>query len=159
MLSSEAIGLLLMTLVLLRARFRYPLRAGMLGIAVLGIPMIVLANHPSLPLLLALAFIGGCGTEIFGIGWQTALHEHIPNDVLSRVSSYDALGSFVAIPLGQLTFGPLANVFDAADVMTVSGIAYVLVSLVALASSSVRNLRHLPAEAVQTETTPVIEPG
>ena len=47
------------------------------------------------------------GWRSSAIGWQTAYHEHVPNEVLSRVTSYDALGSFVAIPIGQLAFGPL----------------------------------------------------
>jgi hypothetical protein len=29
--------------------------------------------------------------------------------MLSRAYSYDALGSFVAMPLGQLAFGPLVT--------------------------------------------------
>ncbi len=136
-LSAEAVGLLVMTAVMLKVRLRRPLRAGMLGVALIGGPMLVLGLHPSLPLLLPLFFLAGCGAEVFGIGWQTALHEHIPNEVLSRVSSYDALGSFVAIPLGQLAYGPLANVFDLTDVMLVSAIAYIVISLVTLASRSV----------------------
>lgn len=46
--------------------------------------------------------------EIFGVFWELSLQQHVPHDRLSRVSSYDALGSFVAIPVGQLLAGPLA---------------------------------------------------
>jgi MFS family permease len=145
-LSAEAVGLLVMTAVMLRIRLRRPLRAGMLGVCLIGGPMLVLGIHPSLALLIPLSFLAGCGIEVFGIGWQTALHEHIPNEVLSRVSSYDALGSFVAIPVGQLAYGPLANVFDLTDVMLVSAVAYITISLVTLASRSVRDLRNPEAD-------------
>ncbi|HSS68281.1 MAG TPA: MFS transporter, partial [Nocardioidaceae bacterium] len=77
---------------------------------------------------------------IFTIGWATAYHEHVPNELLARVSSYDALGSFIAIPLGQLAYGPLAAVFDASDVLVVSAVAYVAIALATLLSGSVRNL-------------------
>ncbi len=97
-----------------------------------------------------LAFLAGCGIEVFSIGWQTALQEHIPNNVLSRVASYDALGSFVAIPLGQLAYGPLSQVFDVEYLMTVSAIVLVLIAVGTLASSSVRNLER--TSAVPTET-------
>lgn len=155
-LSSEAVGLLVMTLVMLRKRFRYPMRAGMLGILLLAGPMFVLGIDPTLAALIPLAFLAGCGSEIFGIGWQTALHEHIPNDVLSRVSSYDALGSFVAIPIGQLAYGPLAVAFDETDVMLVSAVLYVVITLLTLASSSVRNLSGTPDEPVPVEPEPAV---
>jgi hypothetical protein len=96
-------------------------------------------------ILMGLMFVAGAGEEVFSIGWQTALHEHVPNEVLSRVSSYDALGSWVAIPLGQLAFGPLAHVFDPQQVLIASAIVYVAVGLSTLLSSSVRNLERIDA--------------
>ncbi len=150
LLSSESVGLVLMTVVLLKVRLRYPLRAGMIGVAILAGPMFLLGADPSLVPLLVLAFLSGCGIEVFSIGWQTALQEHIPNNVLSRVSSYDALGSFVAIPLGQLAFGPLSQVFDTEYLMTVSAIIFVLIAVATLASSSVRNLERTSDAPVET---------
>ncbi len=142
-LSAEATGLLTMTLVLMRWQLAYPVRAGMLGIAILGGPFVVLGLDPSVLPLLLLAFAAGCGQEVFSIGWSTAMQENIPNEVLSRVSSYDALGSFVAIPIGQLTFGPLAAAFGTRDVLVLSGVAYIAICLVTLLSRSVRDLPHI----------------
>jgi hypothetical protein len=34
--------------------------------------------------LVLTAFVAGAGMEVFSIGWQTAYHEHIPNEYLSR---------------------------------------------------------------------------
>jgi MFS family permease len=102
--------------------------------------MVVLGVDPAIMPLIVSMFIAGAGTEIFSIGWMTAYHEHVPNELLSRVSSYDALGSFIAIPLGQLAYGPLAAVFDARDVLVVSAVVYVAIALATLLSSSVRNL-------------------
>lgn len=141
LLSAEAIGLLLMTLVMMRLRLHYPVRAGMLGVTMLAGPMLLLGAHPTLLPLLALSFLAGCGVEIFSIGWQTALHENVPNEVLSRVSSYDALGSFVAIPIGQLAYGPLAEIFDERRLVVVSSLVFIAVCLITLLSGSVRNLK------------------
>jgi hypothetical protein len=44
------------------------------------------------------------------------MQENIEDDMLSRAYSYDALGSFVAMPLGQLLYGPLGEAFGARDV-------------------------------------------
>ena len=139
-LSSEAAGLLVMTLVMMRVRLRYPVRAGMIGMCCMAFPILVLGLPPHVLPLMALAFAAGMGVEVFSIGWQTAYHEHVPNEILSRVASYDALGSFVAIPIGQLLYGPLSTVFDRGDVLVVSGVVYIVIALSTLLSRSVRDL-------------------
>lgn len=139
-LSAEAIGLLAMTVVMLRVTLQRPLLLGMLGIALLGLPILLLGVHPSLPLLMVATFVAGAGTEVFSIGWYLAMQEHVPEHMLSRVFSYDMLGSFVAMPLGQLAFGPLAVAFGFRDVLLVSGIAYFCLCGLVLCSSSVRRL-------------------
>ncbi len=139
-LSAEALGLLLMTAILLRARFRYPLRTGMLGVSALCLPILVLGVNPAvLPLVVAM-FVAGAGSESFNIGWNLAMQENIDEDVLSRAYSYDALGSFIAMPIGQLVYGSLGDTFGYRDVMLVSGIAYVVICAATLTSASVRNL-------------------
>jgi MFS family permease len=50
------------------------------------------------------------------------------------------LGSMVAIPVGQLTFGPLAAWLGDRPVLVASGIAYAVICLATLASPPVRNL-------------------
>jgi MFS family permease len=143
-LSAQAAGLLVGTFVLLWLRLRHPLRDGMLGVAVIAAPILVLGLDPQVVPLVVLSFLGGCGLELFSIGWQTALQEHVPERLLSRVSSYDALGSFVAVPAGAVVFGPLAGAFGAEPVLVVSGIVFVAVSLSTLLSRSVRELGHVP---------------
>ncbi|MEJ7745025.1 MAG: hypothetical protein WKF73_22345 [Nocardioidaceae bacterium] len=150
-LSAEATGLLLMTLMMMQWRLTYPVRAGMLGVCLCALPILALGLDPVVLPLVVLAFASGCGSEIFGIGWQTAYHEHVPEHLLSRVASYDALGSFVAIPVGTLVFGPLAAAFDARDVLVISAVVYVVVALSTLLSSSVRNLRRAPVETEATD--------
>lgn len=149
-LSAEAAGVLLFTVVLLRVSLRFPLRAGMLGSACFAVPLLMIGLDPELVPLVLAAFVAGCGFEVFSIGWSTALHEHIPEEVLSRVSSYDALGSFVAIPVGQLAYGPLAATFGAGRVLTASALVYAAIALVTLASPSVRNLERVARQEPST---------
>lgn len=139
-LSAEAVGTVLMTLVMLGLRLRHPLRAGMLAICVLAVPMVLLGVAPALVPVAAGFFLAGAAVEVFGVGWSTALHEHVPVGVLSRVSSYDALGSFVAIPVGTFLYGWLAAAVDLETLMLVSAAVYVVISLSALLSRSVRDL-------------------
>ena len=143
-LSAEAVGLLAMTLVLSRVRLRRPLLVGMLGMSVFGVPMIIMGLDPHLPMLVLGAFAAGMGMELFGLGWNLAMQEHIEERMLSRAYSYDALGSFVAIPIGQLVFGPLGEAFGAQQVVLVSGFVYVAIALATLCSRSVRTLDRVP---------------
>ena len=146
-LSAESLGLLVMTVILLRVRLRRPLLVGMLGCALMGIPMMLLGVEAHLLTLVLVTFVAGAGIEVFSIGWSLAMQENIEDDMLSRAYSYDALGSFVAMPIGQLAYGPLGEVFGYRDVLLVSGIAYVAVALLALASRSVRNLERVDVHA------------
>jgi MFS family permease len=139
-LSAESAGLLLMTLVVLRVPVRRPLFYGMLGMSLLGVPIILLGAHPELVFLVVAMFVAGAGMEVFGIGWNLAMQEHVDEAMLSRAYSYDALGSFVAMPIGQLAFGPLAATFGFEEVLVVSGTAYVVIALLTLLSVSVRTL-------------------
>ena len=149
-LSAESAGLLLMTVILLRVRLRRPLLMGMLGCTVFGIPMIVLGVQPHLLTLVIVAFIAGAEIEVFSIGWNLAMQENIEDHMLSRAYSYDALGSFVAMPIGQLAYGPLGEAFGYRDVLVFSGIAYAAISVLTLASRSVRNLERAPVETQPT---------
>ena len=72
------------------------------------------------------------------------MQENVPPDMLSRAFSYDALGSFAAIPLGQLLAGPLAVAFGLQRVMLVAGLLLTAVALLPLLSRSVRDLPREP---------------
>ena len=95
-------------MVLLRVSFRYPLRAGMLGCLVFALPLLLLGLDPHVVPLVGAMLLAGAGMEVFGLGWNLAMQEHVPEEMLSRAYSYDALGSFVAIPVGQLVYGASA---------------------------------------------------
>ena len=84
------------------------------------------------------------------------MQEHVPPDMLSRVYSYDMLGSFIAIPVGQLAFGPLGAAFGLQHMILVAGIAYCVISLLTLASRSVRTMSRAPVNpATSTTSSPV----
>ncbi|CAN5130715.1 MFS transporter [soil metagenome] len=139
-LSAESGGLLVMTVVLLRVKLRRPLLVGMLGCSLMSVPMIVLGVEPRLLALVAVTFVAGAGIEVFSMGWNLAMQENIEDRMLSRAYSYDALGSFVAMPVGQLLYGPLGESFGYRDVLLWSGVAYAVIALLALTSRSVRSL-------------------
>jgi MFS family permease len=143
-LSAEAAGLLITTVVLLRVRLERPLLLGMLGMALMAPPMLLLGVSPHLVGLVVAAFLAGVGTEVFGMGWNLAMQENIDDSMLSRAYSYDALGSFVALPVGQLAFGPLAAAFGVEEVLVVAAVVYVAICALVLCARSVRTLPRAP---------------
>lgn len=149
-LSAQAGGFFVMSLVLLRLTLRYPLRAGMSCMVLGTLPLLALGLAPELALLVVGAAISGACMEVFGVGWSTALHSHVPEELMSRVFSYDALGSFVAIPVGQLLAGPLAYLLGVRTVIVAGAVLFGLVGASTLLFASVRNLERVQPATVDS---------
>ncbi len=153
-LSAEGVGLLAMTVVMARFRLERPLLTGMLGTAAFTLPLLMLGGGAPLALVMAAAFVAGAGFELFGLAWNLAMQENIEDRMLSRAYSYDALGSYVAIPLGQLGFGVLGGVVDISTLMVGAGVAFAGISLAPLLSPSVRGLRRADPKSAAADPTP-----
>lgn len=90
------------------------------------------------------AFSAGTGLGVFGPLWDTTLQHHIPERVLSRVSSYDYLGSVALLPVGYALAGPLAVALGA-HTLLLAAAAWVGISTIAVLA--VPSVRSLPANA------------
>lgn len=152
-LSAEAAGLLVMALVLLRFRLERPLLWGMAAIVLNAAPMVMLGVDPVVVALVVAAFVGGMGIEVFSMGWSLAMQENIDDDMLARAYSYDMLGSFIAMPIGQLAWGPLGDAFGDERVLVASGVAYAVICGLVLCSRSVRDLPRRPVTPAGPVTT------
>ena len=127
---------------LIRLGLRRPLLFGQLAIVLMAPPMVLLGWTPAVLPLATAFFVSGLAVAVFSVAWETALQEHIPGRLLSRVAAYDSLGSFVGIPLGTIAFGLLASHHDPGRVAVLGGIAYAAIAMLALLSPEVRRLRH-----------------
>jgi predicted MFS family arabinose efflux permease len=133
-LTAQSIGFVLCGLMMLRWRPRRILRVATYSIFGMAFVLVALAVPAPLPLVIASAFLTGFCMEIFGVLWDTAIQQEIPQEKLSRISSYDALGSWVLTPVGYIVAGPIGaavgtrTTFVAAAVLTVVATAAVLVS-------------------------------
>jgi MFS family permease len=96
-----------------------------------------------LALVLVGAFLHGFGLEIFSVGWDLSIQENVAPDKLSRVYSFDMIGSFIARPVGLALTGPIATAVGyRLWLAVVAGVILVSV-LAALTSTDVRRLeRH-----------------
>lgn len=139
---AEMAGLLAIVLVLARTAHRTRLWLGMVGTALTAPWLLALGWWPHTGLLVVAAAISGIGMGYWDVAWETSLQSHVPARQLARVSSWFQLGALVAVPIGQVTTGPIAELAGATA--TATGLAVVLLvgALLPLAS---RSLRRLPA--------------
>jgi MFS family permease len=139
--AAQAIGLVSGGLMFLRARPQRMLLVATLGL-LLAVPYLFgLAVPLPLASVLVLAFAAGLGIETFGVLWDTTMQQEIPQDRLSRVYSYDALGSFALIPVGLALAGPLAEAIGTRATLIASGLLCLGATLLVLLVPAVRNLR------------------
>ena len=141
-LAAQTVGMLLGALVAMRINVSRLLLFGVACCALEILPMLTLGIAPHLGLLMAAAFLTGVGIEQFGVAWETSMQEHVPADKLARVYSYDMVGSFVAIPVGQVAAGPIAQAVGVEPTLVGAAVLVGLAVLAMLASRDVRNLRH-----------------
>jgi MFS family permease len=141
--AAQGAGFIAGGLVSLRWRPARPLLVSVLALLPAAAEIACYAGIRVTPIIATVAFFAGVGLEVFGVNWITALQQHIPRRVLSRVNSYDALGSFVFIPFGLVIAGPLADRFGVTNTLW-GFLAVGLVSIgAALFSRDVRTLRRV----------------
>jgi MFS family permease len=140
----EGAGLLLGGLLLLRYRPSRPLLVGTTALATTALPLLFLASVRTTAAIAAAYLVAGVALELFNAMWAVVMQQQIPIEMLSRVTSYDALGSFVFIPLGLTVAGPLADTIGLTHALWL-GAAVVAGSM--LSALSVRDVRELRRKA------------
>jgi MFS family permease len=144
-LAAQTVGMVAGGLIAMRLRVRRLLLLGVACCAPGCLVLVVLAVIPVAGVLVVVSFLSGLALEQFGVAWESSLQEHIPADKLARVYSYDALGSFVAIPAGQVAAGPLADAVGTRSALLLAAGVVALSVAGMLASRSVRRLVHRPS--------------
>jgi predicted MFS family arabinose efflux permease len=124
----------------LRWRPRYPLRVAFIAFLIAGPALFVLlAARAPLPVIVAVALIDGVSGTLFNLLWFTALQREVPAGELSRVSSWDYLGSVAIMPVGQALSGPVAGAIGISTTLYGAGALDVILLLAVLAVPAVRN--------------------
>jgi hypothetical protein len=138
------VGNILGDLLLLRWRPRFALRIASLALVGSSLQAAFIGSGLGVWSIGLLELLTGvCVTLTFTL-WETSLGEHIPEQSLSRVSSYDYLSSAGLIPLGNLLAGLATVGFGVRPTligMTVIGVA------ISLAVGAIPAVRRLPRVA------------
>jgi MFS family permease len=160
-LTGEALGLVLGVIVAMRIRPRRPILVGTLLTFGAAPPYVLLGVGAPLWSVVAAAFVMGVCFDMFGILWQTTLQRSVPAEALSRVSSYDALGSLMLGPIGLMLAGPAAMWFGPHAALVACGIVMTLTTVAALCAPGVRQLTAPPLTptVTPTRTPPQADPA
>jgi MFS family permease len=145
-LTGGAVGAVVGSAIALRLRPERPLLWVFGG--TIPVAFMVGSLAPPLPTpAIAVATAIGWGTiAISTTAWQTALQQHVPEHVLSRVSSYDWMVSMVFLPLGFAVAGSVADAAGLAATLWGAAAVFLAGNVVVLALPSVRTLRRADAE-------------
>lgn len=140
-LAAEMTGVVVGGLLATRWQPRHALLVGSVLVVVEAVPLALLAVAPLVVPLAIAMFVAGLAVAQFDVSWEVALQENIPRQRLARIYSYDMLGSFVAMPLGQMSAGPLVAAVGLGPALLGAAGLTVLATLGVATSREVRRLQ------------------
>ena len=146
-LAAIGIGALAGSLLATRARPRRPLLLVALMEGLFVLPLAFLAAGAGVPVLVCAALLSGAGLMVGNSVWESTLQRHVPEESLSRVSSYDWFGSFAFFPLGLAIWGPVAAAIGVSNALWLAFGLLTAAMLALLAMPDVRTLPAAPARA------------
>ena len=141
-ITAESIGLIVGSFIAIRIKVKYPLRFLQLTSFSVTFYIFALAKPQSLSVIAFGAFLFGITLDLWGTLWNTALQRRVPRDVLSRVSSFDAMGSMMFRPIGLAIAGPLASLFGITNFIYILAVLSVVAVAAPLFSAEVRNMSY-----------------
>src|SRR5207244_3324065 len=124
----------------LRLKVRKPLVACQLFVLPAGLLLATLAVPLPLPAIAAVSLLNGVGFALGNTFWFTALQRNVPEHALSRISSFDWLGSVALNPIGYALIGPIAATIGASQTLVGAGVLNIAVCVSVVLVPSVRSI-------------------
>jgi uncharacterized membrane protein len=137
-LAIESLGAVVGGLFALRLRFSRPLVASQLSVLPAGLLLAALAVPLPLIWLAVVSFANGIGFAVGNVLWMTALQRNVPGHALSRISSFDWLGSVALNPIGYAMIGPIAAAIGTPETLVIAAVMIIAVLVICVLLPSVR---------------------
>ena len=141
-ITAESAGLIVGALIALKIKPKFPIRFLMISSFTITFYIWSLAKPQSLALIAFGAFLFGITLDLWGTIWSTALQRKVPRDSLSRVSSFDAMGSLLFRPVGLAIAGPLSTLFGLEKFIQILAAITVVAIIIPLLDPTVRNMSY-----------------
>ncbi len=155
--AADAFGLIAGGLASLRFTPRRPMLFVVLIGGAVAISPLSLAMVLPLAAVCAASFGLGVFVEMMMVQWTVTMARNIPSDKLARVSSYDVLGSVMAMPAGALIAGPLGTAIGISRAQYLAAAAIIVASALALIPRDIRTIRSSDALVSSTLEDPTAE--
>ncbi len=139
--AADAFGLIAGGLASLRFTPRRPMLFVVLAGGAVAISPLSLAMVLPLAAVCVASFGLGVFVEMMMVQWTVTMARNIPSDKLARVSSYDVLGSVMAMPAGALIAGPLGTAIGISNAQYAAAAAIIIASALALIPRDIRTIR------------------
>ena len=139
--AAQALGTIAGAGLATRVRVERPILVAVLATFPAAVPVALLGVRAPVWLIATAMFAAGVANDVFGVLWATTIQREVPEDMLSRVSSYDWFGSLAFAPLGLLVAGPVAAVVGVGRALAGCAALVVLATTAALLAPAVRSLR------------------
>ncbi len=146
--AAEGLGGVAGAVVALRWRPRRLLRAGWLTLALMALWPLAYVWPGMLVAVVAGAILGYGGLTFYAVAWDTAIQDHVPHRLLARVTSWDVLTSFLALPLGNALAGPVSVALGVNRTLVIGAVILLVASLAPLLLAGTRRLRRTGADVV-----------
>lgn len=143
-LTAESIGYVVGSVIAMRVHFKYPMRVLTIISSSIAFYLWTLARPMSLLVIAFSAFLWGITLDMWGAIWSTALQRMVPREALSRVSSFDALGTMLFRPVGLAVAAPLAGLIGITRTLEIASGFSLFVIVVMLSVPEVRNMQFIP---------------
>ena len=140
-ITAESIGLLVGAILGIKVKFKYPIRFLQISTLAISFYIFSLAKPQSLVVITFCAFLFGIVLDLWGTLWYTLMHRKVPQDALSRVSAFDALGSLIFKPVGLAIAAPLSTLLGIQTLIYLLGTITVVATLAPLLSTQIRNMQ------------------
>jgi MFS family permease len=141
-ITAESAGLIVGSIIAIKVKPKYPLRFLMLSSFTITFYIWSLAKPQSLLMIAFGAFLFGITLDLWGTLWNTALQRKVPRDSLSRVSSFDAMGSMMFRPIGLAIAAPLSTLLGIENFLQILAAITVVAIIVPLLDPQVRNMSY-----------------
>jgi MFS family permease len=139
--AADALGLIAGGVVSLRYTPRRPMLFVVASGAAIAASPLSLALVLPLPVICLVSFFLGTLIEVMMVRWTVEMTTRIPSGMLARVSSYDALGSMSAMPIGALLAGPLAAAIGVSATQFAAAAVIVIASALTLLARDIWTIR------------------
>lgn len=139
LVTAQTVGLVLGSLAAFKVKFNRPILCITVLAGVEAFPLLTVASHAHLAISVVAMLVTALVMDVYSVVWDTTLQSDVPEEFLSRVTSYDMLASFCGAPIGLALCSWAMGIYAPARILQVAGIMVLATVPLGLAALAMRD--------------------